>query len=320
MVWYLARRVAGTACLLVVVIGVTFSLIHLIPGDAAQVLAGPAGGDPQYLAHLRHSLGLDRPLLDQMAVYLASVFRGNLGFSAIQGRPVLDVIISRSGATLLLAGTSLLLAAIGGVLLGIVAAARRHTRADTAISIGSLMASSLPVFWLGQILVGVFAVQLGWLPTGGLRSPGGSLGAGGLIDVIRHLVLPAGALSLLLLGLLVRITRSSMVNVLAEEHIGAARARGIPEWRLLLRHALPNAARPVVTVLTAELGLVLTGTVLVETVFSWPGLGTLLLDSVLNRDDPTLVGLLLVSSFAVAGANLLGDLVYLAIDPRVRLR
>ena len=201
------------------------------------------------------------------------------------------------------------------------AAARRRTRTDAAISVASLTVSSLPLFWVGQVLVGVLAIRLGWLPTGGLRSAGASLdGFAAVLDVIDHLILPAGVLSLLMLGLIVRITRSSMIEVLAEDYVRAARARGIPERRLLFRHALPNALRPVVTVVTAELGLVLTGTVLVESVFAWPGLGSLLLDSVLNRDNLTLAGLLLFSALLVATGNLVADVVHLAIDPRVRYR
>ncbi len=321
MLRYLARRIAGTLVLLVLVVIVTFGLIHLAPGDTAQALAGQGGADARYVADLRHELGLDKPLVEQIGVYLGAVFRGDLGFSAVQGRPVLDVILQRLPATLLLFGSALLIATVGGVILGVVAAARRRTRTDTAISVASLTVSSLPLFWVGQILVGLLAIRLGWLPTGGLSSPGAALGSlAAALDAIKHLILPAGVLSLLMLGLIVRITRSAMIDVLAEDYIRVARARGIPERRLLFRHALPNALRPVVTVVTAELGLVLTGTVLVESVFTWPGLGSLLLDSVLGRDNLTLVGLLLFSAFLVATANLVADLLYLAIDPRVRYR
>lgn len=321
MLRYLGRRAAGTVVLLVLVVIVTFTLIHLAPGDTAQALAGQGGGDTQYVAKLRHGLGLDKPLVGQIGVYLDMVFRGDLGFSAIQGQPVLDVILQRLPATLLLFGSSLVLATVGGVILGVAAAARKRTRTDAAISVASLTVSSLPLFWVGQVLVGLLGIRLGLLPTGGLSSAGASLtGLAAVLDVLDHLILPAGVLSLLMLGLIVRITRSSMIDVLGEDYVRGARARGIPERRLLFRHALPNALRPVITVVTAELGLVLTGTVLVESVFAWPGLGTLLLDSVLNRDNLTLVGLLLFSAFLVAAGNLVADIVYLAIDPRVRYR
>lgn len=321
MLWYLTRRAVGTVVLLVVVVVVTFTLIHLVPGDTAQALAGQGGGDPHALQLIRHQLGLDRPLIEQIGIYLSSVFRGNLGFSVIQGRPVLDVILQRLPATLLLFGSSLLLATVGGVMLGVLAAARARSRVDAVISVGSLTIASLPVFWVGQLLVAFLAVRLGWLPTGGLSSTAASQGGfARVLDVLRHLVLPAAVLSLLMLGLIVRITRSSMIDVLAKDYVSVARARGIPEPRLLFRHALPNALGPVVTVVTAELGLVLTGTVLVESVFSWPGLGSLLRDSVLNRDTPTLVGLLLFSALLVAVGNLVADLIFMAIDPRVRYR
>ena len=320
MLWYVARRLAGTVGLLVAVVVITFGLIALAPGDAAQVLAGQAG-DAQYLAELRGQLGLDRSLGYQIGSYLLAVARGDLGFSIVQGQPVLDVITGRLGATLLLGGTSLTIAVLGGVYLGVVAAAQRGSRLDTGISLASLIGYSMPVFWLGQLLVALLAVRLDLLPAGGMTSAGEQLGAfERVLDVLRHLILPAATLSVLLMALVVRTTRAAMLDVLEEEYVTAARGRGIREGAVLFRHALRNALRPVITVVTAELGVLLSMMVLIEAVFSWPGLGTLLLDSVLSRDTPTLVGLLLFSSFLVAGANLLGDLLYMWVDPRVRLR
>jgi len=320
MLWYVARRLAGTLGLLVAVVVITFGLIHFAPGDVAQVLAGQAG-DPQYLAELREQLGLDRSLGYQVTTYLLAVARGDLGFSVVQGQPVLDVIAGRLPATLLLAGTSLAIAVAGGVFLGVVAAARRGSRLDTAVSVGSLLSYSIPVFWLAQLLVALLAVRLDLLPTGAMTSVGEQLGTfERVVDVMRHLILPAGTLAVLLMALVVRTTRAAMLDVLDEDYVLAARGRGIREGAVLFRHALRNALRPVITVATAELGVVLSVMVLIEAVFSWPGLGTLLLNSVLSRDTPTLVGLLLFSSFAVAMANLLGDLLYMRVDPRVRYR
>ncbi len=281
------------------------------------MLAGQAGTDPGYLALLRERLELDRPLPYQIGSYVSSALRGDLGFSLVQGRPVRDAILDRLPASLLLTGTALALAAVAGVVLGSIAAARRGGRTDAAVSMLSLLAYSLPVFWLGQLLVALFAVELRWLPAGGMRS---AEGAGGGVDVLVHLILPGGTLALLLLALVVRVTRASMLDALAEDYVTAARGKGMPERRVLTRHALPNALRPVVTVLTGYLGLLLTGAVLVETVFVWPGLGRLLYDSVLARDTPMLAGLLIFSAAVVLLANLAADVLYRVLDPRARFR
>ena len=184
----------------------------------------------------------------------------------------------------------------------------------------SIVSYSLPPFWIGQLLMAFFAVRLRWLPVGGMRTVGGASGVSGLTDLARHLVLPAVTLSLPLLGLTLRTTRSSAISVLAEPYITAAKARGLRERALLFKHVLRNAVRPVVTVISHQLGFVLTGAILVEVIYSWPGLGRLLLSSVLSRDNPTLLGLLLVLSAAVAVVNLLADLVNGVVDPRVRYR
>lgn len=304
---------------MVVVTAITFLLISLAPGDTAVTLAGSGGGDPEYLALLRQRLGLDRSVPQQVGSYLGAVLQGDLGFSAVQGRSVLEMILGRLPATILLIATSMMFATMGGVLLGVAAAARQHKRADGAIFGSSLVVSSLPVFWVGQLAVGLFAVRLGWLPTGGMGSVATSASAPNqLFDLVRHLFLPAAVLGLLLLGIVVRTTRAAMIDVFSEEYIRAARGRGLRERTVLFHHALPNALRPVVTVVLNQVAVVVTAAVLVETVFSWPGLGRLLLDSVLTRDNPVLVGLLLFSALVVAASNVVADLVYALIDPRVR--
>jgi len=238
---YVVRRLAGTVVLLGVVAALTFLLISLAPGDAAMTLAGSGGGDPAHLRLLRHNLGLDRPLYRQVVSYVAAVFRGDFGFSVIQGKPVLAVILGRLPATMVLAGTSLIVASVGGVALGVVTAARRNSRLDALISVGTLVAYSLPVFWVGQLLVALFAVRLGWLPTGGMTSVGTTLsGPAHLVDIGRHLILPAGAFSVILLGLVVRTTRVSVIEVLGEDWVQAARGRGLSEPRVLLRNVLPS--------------------------------------------------------------------------------
>jgi len=281
------------------------------------VLAGQSGADPEYLQEIRERLELDRPLPFQIKSYLGGAVQGDLGFSVVRGQPVSTAIRARVGASALLAGAAMTVAALLGILLGVVAAARRGGIADAAISVLSLVGYSVPVFWLGQLLVALFAVRLHWLPAGGMRS---AESASGVVDVARHLVLPAGSLSLLLLALIVRVTRAAMIDALGEDYTTVARAKGLPESSVLFKHALRNALRPVVTVLTGYLGLVLTGAVLVETVFVWPGLGRLLYDSVLARDTPMLTGILIFSATLVVLANLVADILYRVLDPRAGFR
>lgn len=281
------------------------------------MLAGQSGADPAYLQEIRERLELDRPLPFQIKSYLAGVFRGDLGFSVVRGQPVSDAILGRLGASALLAGTALTIAALLGVLLGVIGAARQGGIVDAAISVLSLVGYSVPVFWLGQLAVALFAVRLHWLPAGGMRSVED---ASAVTDVARHLILPAGSLSLLLAALVVRVTRAAMIDALGQDYTTVARAKGLAERRVLFKHALKNALRPVVTVLTGYLGLVLTGAVLVETVFVWPGLGRLLYDSVLARDTPMLTGLLIFSASLVVLANLVADVLYRILDPRAEFR
>ncbi|HXH88171.1 MAG TPA: ABC transporter permease [Gaiellaceae bacterium] len=311
------RRLISGGLLLAVVTAATFVLISLAPGDTAQVLAGESGADPEYLALLRERLQLDRPLPYQVGSYLREAAQGDLGFSVVQGRPVRAAIVGRLGASALLAGTAFVLAALLGIGLGTVAAARRGSAIDGAISVFSLVAFSIPVFWLGQLLVALFAVKLHWLPAGGMRSADEASGA---LDVARHLVLPGTTFALLLAALVVRVTRTATADALGEDYVVAARAKGAPERRVLLSHALPNALRPVVTVLTGYIGIVLTGAVLVETVFVWPGLGRLLYDSVLSRDTPMLAGMLIFSAALVVSANIVADVLYRFLDPRARFQ
>ena len=311
---FLLRRLVGGVILLAVVAAATFGLISLAPGDTALVLAGQAGADPGYLELIREKLDLDRPLPFQIGAYLEGIAHGDLGFSAVQGQPVRDAIIGRMWPSILLACTALALATTIGIALGTLAAIRRGRITDTAISVFALVAYSIPVFWLGQLLVGFFAVRLHWLPAGGIQS---AENPGGVGDVARHLILPASTLALLLLALIVRVTRAAMDDALAQDYVTVARGKGAPERRVVLRHALPNALRPVVTVVTGYAGLLITGAILVETVFVWPGLGRLLYQSVLSRDAPMLTGILLCSTAFVLLANLLADVLYRVLDPRV---
>lgn len=299
--------------LLAAVAAATFVLISLAPGDTAQVLAGQSGADPAYLELIRERFGLDRPLPYQIATYLRALARGDLGYSAVRAQPVRDLLLERLPASLLLGGTALALATVLGIGLGVLAATRRGRPVDVAVSLGSLLGYSIPVFWLGQLLVALFAVRLGWLPAGGMRSADGP---GGAVDLLRHLLLPAATLAMLLVALMVRVTRAATVDALNEDFVTVARAKGLTEARVLGRHVLRNAFRPIVTVVTGYAGLMLTGAVLVETVFVWPGLGRLLYDSVLARDTPMLAAILLLSAAVVFTANLIADILYRLLDPR----
>lgn len=319
MLRYACRRLAATAVLLALVAGLTLMLVRLAPGDAALTLAGP-GATPAYVADLRHRLGLDRSFPYQVGAYLWALARGDLGYSVIQGRPVLDVLASRLPATLLLAGAAVVIGAAGGLYLGLVVARRAGSRLDAAVSLASMVSYSVPGFWVGQLAVELLAVRLRWLPAGGMRTVGSPGGVAGVGDVARHLLLPALTLSLPLGGLVLRTARASAISVLGEPYITTARASGVPEARLLWRHVARNAVRPVVTVVSHQLGFVVTGAILVEVIFSWPGLGRLLLGSILSRDTPTLVGLLVVLAATVALANLLADIAQALLDPRVRYR
>lgn len=319
MLAYLARRLAGTAVLLVAVVFLSLALISLAPGDAAVTLAGSAG-DAEYLEELRERLGLDRPLVEQAGAYLVTVLHGDLGFSVVQGQPVASVILARLPATLLLAGTAVAVAFVAGVLLGALAALRRGSRLDAVVSVSASLSYSVPAFWVGQLAVGFLAVRLGWFPAGGMHAQGAPSGIAGVPDLAAHLILPALTLSLPLWALVVRTARTSIAAELSEAYVTVARAFGATERRIVFHHALRNALRPVVTVVSYQLGFVLTGAVLVEVIFSWPGLGRLLLSSVLSRDNPMLVGLLVFLSVSVALVNLLADLVTGVLDPRVRYR
>ncbi len=317
--FFIARRLLAAVPLVIGVMAIAFTLIHLAPGDPIQALAGD-GGDAAYYAAMRARYGLDRPLPEQFGRYTLAILRGDLGYSFSYGQPVGRVIVGRLPATLLLTGTALALSTALGILLGVLTATRPHSALDHGVAVATLTAYAMPVFWLGQLLVLLFAVRLGLLPVQGMVSVReGYTGARHLLDVARHLALPALTLALPQLALTARLTRTGLREALAEEYIATARAKGLAERAVLWRHALRNALLPVVTALGGHVGVLLTGAALTETVFAWPGLGRLLLDAALKRDYPLLMAIFLLVSLVVVAANLLTDLVYTALDPRVRL-
>jgi peptide/nickel transport system permease protein len=302
-----------------VVIVLNFLLVHLAPGDISIVLGGDSA-DPAYLATIRERYGLDRPFLEQLWRYLAQVGSGDLGLSLRSREPVFGEIMSRVPATLLLVGSSLALSVVLGTWIGTWIARRPGSALDSVVSAVAVGLFSMPVFWLGLMLVLLFAVELQVLPAMGMASVDGPReGLGRVLDVGRHMVLPVLALTTVSLGQYIRLARSSVAEVMGESYITTVRAIGFPERTILMHYALRNALLPVVTVLGLQLGLVLTGAILTESVFSWPGLGRLIYDAILARDTPVIMGAFIVMSVTVALAALVTDLVYAALDPRVKL-
>ena len=320
MAGYLLRRLAQAAPLVLAILILTFVLIHLAPGDPIYALAGQSG-DAAYYASMRARFGLDRPLGEQLLIYLWNAAHGDFGYSYTHSQPVLQVIGERVPATLVLMLSAFILSALLGVGLGVVAVRNYQRAPDHAITVGSLIGAALPAFWLGQVLVIVFAGGLGWFPVQGMTTARSTAtGLDYVLDVLRHLVLPVATLTILQLTLITRLTRSGLLEGMAEEYVRTARAKGIPEPRVIARHVLPNALLPVVTLLGSHFGTLLTGAVLTEIIFAWPGLGRLLYDATLARDYPLLMGVFLVAAVSVILANLLTDLTYGLLDPRVRLR
>ena len=320
MTGYTAARLLQAVPLVLGILVLTFVLIHLAPGDPIYALAGQSG-DAAYYAEMRAKFGLDRSIAEQLAIYVLNAVHGDFGYSYTYAQPVFTVIVDRIPATLLLMGPALLLSTVVGIGLGMQAAARPDGPSDHAILVGSLFGAAVPGFWLGQLLVIVFAVGLGWFPVQGMTTArGAGTGVAAVLDVLRHLVLPVVTLALLQLALVTRLTRSSLREALAEDYVRASRAKGLTNAQVLVRHAFPNARLPVITVVGGHFGTLLTGAVLVEIIFAWPGLGRLLYDATLARDYPLLMGIFLVASVSVIAANLVVDLMYGWLDPRVRLR
>lgn len=321
VVRYLAWRLLQAIPIVAGIAVFNFMLLQLAPGDAADVLVGEAGGaTPEYIADLKARFGLDQPVPVQLGKYLWNVARLDLGFSFRHNMPVVDLILSRLPATLLLMGAAIVLAFSLGVLLGVTAARHVNRPLDTVISVCALLAYATPIFWIGLMMILLFSVQLGWLPSSGMRTIGADLtGLTYAIDVARHLVLPATALSLFFMALYTRLMRASMLEVYSLDYVTTARAKGLTERRVAFKHVLRNALLPMVTMLGLQIGSMLGGSVLVETVFGWPGLGRLAFEAVFQRDNNLLLGILLLSSVLVVIVNVVIDLTYARLDPRIEV-
>lgn len=319
MLRFVLRRLLQLVPVLLAIATLNFLLLQIAPGDAADIIAGQSGhATPEFVAALRAEFGLDQPMWKQYLVYIGKLATLDLGYSFQYQLPVASLILERLPATLLLMVPALLLAIGMGVVLGVAAARRRGGWVDGAVSVGALVVYATPVFWLGLMLIVLFSIQLGWLPSGGMSDVrAANTGLAYAIDVSRHLVLPVVTMALFYVAIYTRLMRASMLEVYSLDFITTARAKGVPEGAIAWRHAARNALLPVVTLAGLQFGHLLGGSVLVETVFGWPGLGRLVFDSLLQRDLNLLLGILFVSSVVVVLANLAADLAYGLLDPRI---
>ena len=318
MAAYLAKRLLLLLPVLVGVSLVVFGVMSLVPGDPALAILGPYA-TPERLAELRAELGLDRPWPVRYGAWMGGVLEGDLGRSVSLERPVLDAVLERLGPTLLLAGTALLVGTLLGLAAGVVAAMRHNRPTDRLVTLGVLLGISIPSFWLGLLLILVFAVWLGWLPASGMTTVWSDAGGlRGAADVARHLILPSLSLALVAGGVIGRLTRGAAIDVLAAASIRMARARGIPEHRVLLVHALKAVLARMTPVIGLQAGFLLGGSVYIETIFQWPGLGRLLVDAIAARDLLLVQGGVLVLAVAYVLVNLAADLAQHALDRRTR--
>ncbi len=316
----LVQRIVWGLALLVAVLVLNFVLMHLAPGDIADTIAGEMGGaTEEMMAAIRAQYGLDRPFHEQLTLYLARVGTLDLGYSFFFNRPVTGLILERLPATLILVITSQVIAIVCGTLLGVMAARRPSGLLSHLTTVFALLGYAAPVFWTGLMFIILFAKVLPWFPVAGMGDVTLRGGAwANPLDLLHHLFLPVLTLSTVYFAAYSRIARASMMDVLGADFVRTARAKGLPERTVVYKHALRNAVMPVVTIAGLQFSQVISGAVLVETVFAWPGLGTLALDAILGRDTPTILGILFFSSLIVIVANILTDLSYRLIDPRIK--
>lgn len=317
---YVVRRLLQVVPAVASVLIVTFLIVHAAPGDPVDAVASDSG-NAEYYAFMRAKFGLDKPLPEQFVTYVKDVFRGDLGVSFAQGRRVSDLIAERLPATLLLMLTALSISTLGGVALGVLAARRPFGPFDFAVSTAALLGYALPVFWLAQLAMLTVAFRTGWFPIQGMTDARANYhGFSHLVDVAHHLALPALVLAASEVALITRVSRTGVLQEIGKDYVRTAQAKGASSTRTLVRHALPNALLPVVTIVGARMGFLFSGAVLVETVFGWPGLGRLLLTAAKQRDHPVLLGMVILVAFSVVLANLVTDLLYARVDPRIRYR
>ncbi len=317
----LSQLINATLLLLAVLI-LNFILIHLAPGDPVEALIGEMGGaTPELVAEMRANFGLDEPLWKQILIYLSNVAQGDFGKSLYYDQSVVSLIASRILPTLLLVISALSFAIGLGTLLGSLTAQHRNSMFSHVVTVVSLVGFAAPVFWVGIMLILVFSVAIPVFPISGMTdAEAGTEPFARVMDVLHHLILPALTLSVIYLAFYSRLSRTSMIEVLESDYVRTAWAKGLPRRIVVFKHALRNAILPVVTFAGLQFGQVLSGAVLVETVFAWPGMGTLAFESILRRDTPTLLGILFFSSFIVVSMNLLTDFISRKIDPRITMK
>ena len=314
------RKILHAALLLLAVIVLNFSLLHLAPGDPVDAIVGDMGGaTPELIAKMRADYGLDKSFLEQLCTYIARVAGGDLGTSFSYSEPVVSVIMGRVWATLLLVLTALFTAIFLGTLLGVIAAQKPKSFFGHSVTIISLLSYSAPVFWSGIMLLILFSYLIPIFPSFGMYEVGAKgTGLDYFLDVARHLVLPAITLASIYVAIYSRMARASMMDVLGSDYIRTARSKGLSEWTVVYKHALKNALLPVVTMAGLQFSQLIAGAIVVETVFSWPGMGQLAFDAILRRDHTLLLGILLISTIIVVVVNILTDLTYRLLDPRIK--
>jgi peptide/nickel transport system permease protein len=318
---YVLKRLAQAVPVVLAILVVNFFLLHLAEGDAADVLAGEAGSaTPEYMAQLREKFGLDKPLPVQLAVYLKNVLSFDLGYSFRHDMPVVNLVMDRFVPTLLLMVSTILIAVGFGIVLGLTAASGLNTWRDNLISVFALITYATPLFWIGLMMIVVFSLKLGWFPTSGMENVAMFYeGWDRVKDIVRHLVMPTITLSLFYLALYTRLMRASMLEQAGMDYVTTARAKGLTERRIVFGHILRNALLPVVTMAGVQVGALIGGSVIVESVFAWPGLGMLAYEALFARDLNLLLGIFLLSALLVVAINLIVDVIYSFLDPRIEV-
>jgi peptide/nickel transport system permease protein len=315
---YLIRRIMIAIPVLLGILALTFILVHMLPGDPATVMLTPEElqGGPEVVEQRRAELGLDRPLPVQYVAWLRELANGNLGVSFHRKVPVTEMIAPRVMPTLILSGSGMFIALLFGIPIGVAAALKQNTKFDYAAGVGSMLAVSVPTFFQGLVAIYVFSIWLGWLPSGGMRTLG--IPPSGL-DLLKHLILPAAVLSAVLMGPYVRYTRQSLLDVLRLDHVTTAKAKGVPHSGVIVKHAFRNSLIPLTTVLAVQIPALLAGTVIIEYVFSWPGMGRLVIEGINSRDYPVILAVVMITAVLVLWFNFLADVTAALLDPRIRL-
>ncbi len=316
---YFAKKIFQSIITILIVLTISFILFRVMPGDPTSMFV-KSGMDPEVAAQIKANYGLNLPIYQQYFVYIKNAMMGDFGTSFSFKKPVMEVIGNRLPNTLLLALCAQTLAIAFGIIFGTVAAAHRGKKIDVGLLSVALLIYAIPAFWFGMVLLVIFGVKLGWVPLFGMTTPGlRNVSTFVYIkDVAHHLIIPTITLGLAIFGSYVMIMRSSLLDVFTEDYISTARAKGFNRKYIIRKHALPNAMLPMVTVIATSIGFIVAGAIQTETVFTWPGVGTLLLKALTTRDYPLLQGSFLITSFAVVAANFIADIIYMYIDPRIR--